>query len=322
MCSCYNNEESFVCLAVTNGNVLRNPENAKTCWRWVRVRILPNEENHCTAGIGPTSDGRRKPEVYTPGLFDPVISGGNRVRNHRSDRNLDGVSGSCRCDGTDSSVLRRRILPERCAEPCGCHRSQWSLAQGDHRQLRRRHDRYHGYPSNLEGWGSARISDPLFFTGDSRALGVLEDVRNASGFSTGQNTSYNVNVIDSTQDLRITLAFTDVAATAGSAAAAVNNLDLEVIAPNGTTYFGNFFSGGFSAFPAAAATASTTSSRFISTIPQQGSWTVRVVATAVNSGTQGYGVIATGGIQLAPADCNGNGFPTNADISGRYFLRL
>lgn len=311
----HNNEESFVCLAVTNGNVLRNPENAKNLLAVGASQDSPNEENHCTAGIGPTSDGRRKPEVYTPGCSTQSSQAGTAC----GTTGLTGTSMACPAVAGATALIRQYYVdgyyPSGAPNPADAIVPSGALLKATIVNSAVDMTGITGYPSNLEGWGSARISDPLFFTGDNRALGVLEDVRNASGFSTGQNTSYNVNVIDSTQDLRITLAFTDVAATAGSAAAAVNNLDLEVVAPNGTTYFGNFFSGGFSASGGSRDSINNVEQVHINN-PQQGSWTVRVVATAVNSGTQGYGVIATGGIQLAPADCNGNGVPDDADISG------
>lgn len=43
-----------------------------------------------------------------------------------------------------------------------------------------------GYPSNQEGWGRVLLDNALYFNGDVRTLAVLADVRNASGYTTGQ----------------------------------------------------------------------------------------------------------------------------------------
>ncbi|MCP3691555.1 MAG: S8 family serine peptidase, partial [Planctomycetaceae bacterium] len=155
-----------------------------------------------------------------------------------------------------------------------------------------------GYPSNLEGWGRVRISDSLFFVGDNRALGVIADVRNTDGLNTGQVTTYNVNVTGTAEDLRITAVWTDVAATAGSAFASVNDLDLEVTSPAGVLFLGNVFAGGFSTSGGTKDDRNNVEQVHINN-PASGAWTVRIRAAAVNSGSQGFSVIASGDIQLA-----------------------
>jgi len=309
-----NNEDSFVCLAVTNGSVLRNPENAKNLLAVGASQDTPGEENHCTAGIGPTSDGRRKPEVYTPGCSTQSSQAGTAC----GTTGLTGTSMACPAVAGATALIRQYYVdgyyPSGAANPADSLAPTGALLKATIVNSAVDMTGIAGYPSNLEGWGSARISDPLFFAGDSRALGLLDDVRNAAGMSTGQNATYNVNVTNAADNLRITLAWTDVAATAGAAAASVNNLDLEVTSPSGTLFFGNVFSGGFSSSGGTRDSINNVEQVHINN-PELGSWTVRIVATAVNSGTQGYSAVATGGLQLAPPDCNGNGVPDETDIS-------
>src|SRR5690606_5300370 len=60
-------EDSMVTLAVTNGASLKNPENAKNLLACGATGPVPEQHEHCFGGVGPTSDLRRKPEIYAPG---------------------------------------------------------------------------------------------------------------------------------------------------------------------------------------------------------------------------------------------------------------
>ncbi len=81
-----------------------------------------------------------------------------------------------------------------------------------------------GYPSNQEGWGRVLADDALYFSGDSRKT-VISDVRNTEGLSTGGAAPVAVNVLSTSQKLKITLAWTEPPAAAGAANAATNDLD-------------------------------------------------------------------------------------------------
>ena len=80
-----------------------------------------------------------------------------------------------------------------------------------------------GYPSNLEGWGRVLLEDGLYFPGDTRRL-YVEDVRNASGLTTGQSTEYAVDVASSGQPLKIALTWVEPAGAAGASNPVVNDL--------------------------------------------------------------------------------------------------
>ncbi|MDE0961293.1 MAG: S8 family serine peptidase, partial [Planctomycetota bacterium] len=308
------NEESFVCLAVTNGAVLRNPENAKNLLAIGASQDTPSEASHCSGGVGPTSDGRRKPEVYAPGCS--TLS--SQAATACSVTASTGTSMACPAVSGAAALIRQYYVngyyPSGSANPADAMTPSGALIKATLINSATDMTGVAGYPSNLEGWGRARIGDPLFFTGDSRTLGVLEDVRNASGMSSGQQATYNVNVINSGESLRITLVWTDVAATAGAGVAPVNDLDLEVTSPSGPLFLGNVFTGGFSSTGGTRDSINNVEQVHIQT-PESGSWSVRIRGTAVNSGTQGYSVLVTGGIQLAPPDCNANGIPDATDIT-------
>ena len=308
------NEDSFVCLAVTNGAALRNPENAKNLLAVGASQDTPSQASHCSGGVGPTSDGRRKPEVYAPGCSTQSSQAGTAC----GTAGLTGTSMACPAVAGASAMVRQYFVdgyyPSGSATVADSLTPTGALIKATMVNSAVDMTGIAGYPSNLEGWGRARIDDPLFFAGDLRTLGVLDDIRNVDGLSTGQVATYNVNVNGSGEDLRITAVWTDVAATAGTAFASVNDLDLEVLTPGGILILGNVFSGGFSSTGGTKDDRNNVEQVHIDT-PEIGSWTVRIRGAAVNSGTQGYSIIASGNIQLAPPDCNSNGVPDETDIS-------
>ncbi|HET7624542.1 MAG TPA: S8 family serine peptidase, partial [Verrucomicrobiae bacterium] len=101
-------------------------------------------------------------------------------------------------------------------------------------------------PNNDEGWGRADLSQII---GSPRHYEFLDQsvlLTNDETFET------NVLVASSDEPLKITLAYTDVPGFPAVIPALVNDLDLEVIAPDGKIYHGNQFENGESV-PGAAA---------------------------------------------------------------------
>jgi hypothetical protein len=152
-----------------------------------------------------------------------------------------------------------------------------------------------GYPSDTEGMGRVLLDGALYFAGDTRRLAVLDDPRNAAGLLTGESTSYELDVFASTEPLEVTLAFTEPPAALNAALATVNDLDLEVLSPTGVTYRGNVFAGGASV-PGGVADARNNLETVVLASPPTGVYTVRVRANAVNQGTQGFALVATGAL--------------------------
>ena len=96
----------------------------------------------------------------------------------------------------------------------------------------------------------------------------------------------------------------------------VNNIDLEVEDPIGTVYLGNDFdtNAGVSTTGGGADALNNVEQVHINA-PMTGTWTVRVVGTAVNTGTQGYGLAVTGEVtSIHPADLNGDGTVDGLDL--------
>jgi hypothetical protein len=155
-----------------------------------------------------------------------------------------------------------------------------------------------GYPSNQEGWGRVLAHNSLWFPGDARTL-VISDVRNSDGLVTGATSHVPLAVNTSSQTLRVTLTWMDPPATAGASFAAINDLDLEVVAPDGTMYKGNVFASGHSAAGGARDDRNNVEQVLV-TLPDPGVWSVNINATAVNVGFQGYAIVMTGDVGVPP----------------------
>ena len=96
-------------------------------------------------------------------------------------------------------------------------------------------------PSNEQGFGFPVLDDALYFAGDARAMRAI-DVPLASGLAQGQSATVRLNVKPGVP-LEAVLVWTDPAGTprgtTDTTPQLVNDLDLQVIAPNGTVSFPN-----------------------------------------------------------------------------------
>lgn len=93
-------------------------------------------------------------------------------------------------------------------------------------------------PNMDEGWG--RIDLPTLMDSDR----VYDMVDQSVTLSTGQQYERRVVISDASEPFVATLAYTDVPAFPGAVPALVNDLDLEVVAPDGHIYHGNQFDEG------------------------------------------------------------------------------
>ncbi|HKX29505.1 MAG TPA: S8 family serine peptidase [Blastocatellia bacterium] len=186
-------------------------------------------------------------------------------------------------------------------------------------------------PNNGQGWGRLALDDALYFSGDRRELKVLADIWNGAtaadstrpasnpALMTGQTHTYQIANVSNLEPLRITLTWSDPRAAVGSVVALVNDLNLEVVAPDGTIYRGNI---NFSNAQSQAANGAAFDDRNpIEAVylqnPQVGTYTVRVIGQnvpgngltgivaqpnnqSIDSNRQGYALVATGNFTAGP----------------------
>lgn len=100
-------------------------------------------------------------------------------------------------------------------------------------------------PSNGQGWGRVTLNDTLHL---GEAPGQLLLEYNETGLTTGEEVVYTIEIDDpvSWESLKATLVWTDYPGSTGGGVVIVNDLDLRVVAPDGTVYYGNVFSSGHS----------------------------------------------------------------------------
>jgi uncharacterized repeat protein (TIGR01451 family) len=162
------------------------------------------------------------------------------------------------------------------------------------------------WPSAGQGFGLVNLNNSLYFADDPTNNWYRDVYRaDAEAFTVTEvagTRSYPIKVAQG-QPLDVTLAYTDAPdLLAAGTPALVNNLDLEVIAPDGTLYVGNNFNSRTNpavdqaqtvAGPAPADTKNPVERVRIAS-PGSGTYTVRVRGSAVAMGNQGFALTASG----------------------------
>jgi hypothetical protein len=303
------NDDNLVVFAVSNGSLIRNPENAKNCLAVAASGDTPSQGNFCSGGRGPTTDGRRKPEVLAPGCNIRSASSGTTCGTDVS----TGTSMATPAVSAIAALVRQYFAqgyyPSGAANASDAFEPSGALLKAVVANSAVDMTGITGFPSNQEGWGRVLADNALYFPGDARRLLVAQARNNQAGaLSTGGLFAVRVRVTDASQPVKITLAFHDAPGAVNTSFAPVNNLDLDATPLGQPAYMGNVFSGGFSD-RGGTADAINNLEQVLVTSPQTGAWLIRVSAPAVNVGRQGYGLVVTGGIEaLCPADFNGDGF--------------
>lgn len=295
----YENEDHLVVFAVTNTSTLKSPENAKNVLAVGASRQFPLVDSHFSGGIGPTNDGRRKPETYAPGegilmarrntFCDVLAQSGTSFA-------APAVAGAA---ALAREYYMRGYYPTGTPTPGDEFTPTGALLKATLLNASRDMTGVAGYPSNREGWGLLEADRALHFAGEDRKL-LLFDVRHNEGFSAAPDTRQHlVEVTSGTEELRITLVWSDPPAANGANPALINNLNLVALSPFSEEYLGNVFSGGVSTTGGSADGVNTVEQILIPN-PEAGVWQVTVEAASLPMGPQGYAVVASGAVTAPP----------------------
>jgi len=90
-------------------------------------------------------------------------------------------------------------------------------------------------PTNVAGWGRVDIQNSIFPTAP-RAMTYVDQT---PGLNTAGAANYNYQITSSAEPFRVTLAWTDYPGSPAAAGGLVNDLDVTVTGPGGTTYYPN-----------------------------------------------------------------------------------
>jgi subtilisin family serine protease len=144
-----------------------------------------------------------------------------------------------------------------------------------------------GRPDVDQGWGRINMKNSVDPDG-----GKLSFIDNKSGLRTGENITRMFRVASSQNELRLTLAWSDFPGSLFAGKQLINDLDLIVIAPNGTRFNGNDFVSPFndqrdSVNPVEGISVKN---------PVPGWWKVIVEGNNIPRGPQHFSLVATGNI--------------------------
>ncbi|HEY3240679.1 MAG TPA: S8 family serine peptidase, partial [Acidimicrobiia bacterium] len=273
---------------------------------------------------GPTPDGRLKPDVCAPGQVVLSTKGGTADDDHY----MQGTSMSAPLVAGLATLVRqyfwdgfgptggagfapgtrdaaRRHNPSAAmvkAVLVNSAQRMRGVYTGDDGENRAEDGMW---PSAGQGFGRVTLDTALHFDGERRNLFVAD---HPADLETGAVAEFTLDAAPG-EPLALTLAWTDPASGfAAGGPALVNNLDLEVTSPDGTVFFGNEFNTqspllGAPGNPDAEVGESVAGGlpdrqNNVEAVriadPRPGRWTVRVKATDVALGPQGFALVGSG----------------------------
>jgi len=189
---------------------------------------------------GPTDDDRIKPDILAPGGY--VRSCKSQEASDDSGSTWDSqyymeYTGTSMAtpNAAGAAALVREYLTEvaQRASPQGALTKAMLILGAQDIGIR-------DIPNNDEGWGRINLQNSIAPTG---GRGIWVDDRSTLSNS-GTSIEYNINVTSPNSPFKVALAWSDHMGSRFSSKQLVNDLNLEVEAPDGTTYLGNVFQNG------------------------------------------------------------------------------
>ncbi|CAI8220240.1 MAG: Serine protease AprX [Methanobacteriota archaeon] len=189
---------------------------------------------------GPTDDDRIKPDILAPGGYvrscksqEATDSSGSTWENQYY-MEYTGTS-MATPNAAGAAALVREYLTEvaQRASPQGALMKAILILGAQDIGTR-------DIPNNNEGWGRINLQNSIAPTG---GRGIWVDDRSTLSNS-GTSLEYNINVTSPGSPFKVVLAWSDHMGSRFSSKQLVNDLNLEVEAPDGTIYLGNMFQNG------------------------------------------------------------------------------
>ena len=256
---------------------------------------------------GPTLDGRIKPDLVAPGdgicsaraeeaisVVGSVCGTGTHSNGRSMYMQLSGTSQATAVAGGSASLAREYLR-----EVAGINKPSASLIKAT--LINGAEDLgTPNIPNANEGWGQIDLENSLNPTSAGVSLDVFQD--DERELQAGFSLIYSFD-LDGSKGIDITLAWSDAEASANAAQSEsrlLNNLDLILIAPDGTSYLGNHFASGVSI---TGGTADNLNNIERIRIPagattQNGDWMVSVEHRGGNS--QRYSIVVAADATLIP----------------------
>lgn len=288
--------------ACPNGNNVGSPGNAKNVLA-VGATLRGSSANGMAtfSSRGPASDSRTKPDISAQG--NGIISA---ARNASGTTSMSGTSMATPTASGLAALVREYL--QRGFYPTGTEISANGIAAPSGALIKAMMisgttpmsgSGAGAHPGQAQGWGRSLLDNVLYFDGDQRSL-FLHD--SAVGLATG-DAQEHVLTVAAGQSLNVVLTWSDVAAAVGASPATVNQLRLEVQAPNGDIWTQKL-PAGFNVNNAnpTQSTGNTnydtinTVQRIVLDTPVAGAYMIRVRGINVAQGPQHYALVATGSL--------------------------
>ena len=239
---------------------------------------------------GPTDDGRIKPDLIAPGGYvrscraqEATDTGGS---SWSSNYYLEYTGTSMATpNAAGMAVMIREYLEEIAQRPSPQGALVKALLVLGAEDVGSRN-----IPNEDEGWGRINLRNTL---APSTGQGIWVDDRSAMS-GTGNSKTYSFNVSQGSGTFKAVLTWSDERGSRFSNSQLVNDLDLQVTSPDGTTYLGNDFASGRSTTGGTRDSVNNLEVILIDSA-SMGTWTVKVKdAQHSGSRTQPYAIAVLG----------------------------
>lgn len=256
---------------------------------------------------GPTLDGRIKPDLVAPGegicsaraeeaknAVGSVCATGTHGNSRSMYMELSGTSQATAVAGGSAALAREYLR-----EVAGINKPSASLIKAT--LVNGAEDLgTPDIPNNNEGWGQIDLENSLAPSFSGTPLDMFHD--DSRELQAGFSLLYSFN-IDASKGIDLTLAWSDVEGSANAPQAEarlMNDLDLILLAPDGTTYAGNNFANGVSVVGGSADDVNNIERIRLpaGTSTQNGEWMVMVEHRG--GGTQRFSIVMAADATLIP----------------------
>ena len=196
------------------------------------------DEMYYWSSRGPTDDGRIKPDLVAPGDYVRSCKAQEASSAGGSWSNTWYMEYSGTSMATPAAAGSSALVREYLTEVIGRQAPQGSLVKAllilGAKDMGAR-----DIPNDDEGWGRIDLVQSLIPEGE---VGIFVDDR--SRIRSGEVVEYTFDVNSPGNEFKAVLTWSDYPGSSSSTIQLRNDLDLEVISPDGTTYKGNVFTNG------------------------------------------------------------------------------